>query len=269
MLAKRLIVAIIIIPVLVGLAYAGSWYLTIAMAAFLGFGAWEYWQLFKHGQYRPAGPLMILGVAGLVLARHAFSWQPNEALICFFLLAAMAWQVFQYEKGSGTAAVDFGITAGGILYLGWLGAYLISLRDLPDGFWWVFIVVAGIAFGDGGAYFVGSRFGKHKLSQRVSPNKSWEGYLGGVVIGTLGAAFLALIASLRVPLITADKGMILGLVINTLAPLGDLGESMLKRNFSVKDSSNVMPGHGGVMDRVDSWLWAAPIGFYLILLLWV
>ena len=180
------------------------------------------------------------------------------------LLAAMAWQVIQYEKGISTAAVDFGITIGGFLYLGWLGSYFVSLRDLPDGLWWILVVIPAINIGDAGAYFIGSHFGKHKMSQRVSPKKSWEGYLGGIVTGTLGAMVLTAVWRLAAPSITVSKGGILGLVISILAPIGDLGESMLKRSFGVKDSSHLLGAHGGILDRIDSWLWAAPIGYYII-----
>jgi len=126
------------------------------------------------------------------------------------------------------------------------------------------IALPAINISDAGAYFIGSRFGKHKISQRASPNKSWEGYLGGIVAGTLGSMAIAALWQLRAPAITAQMGFILGLAISVLAPLGDLAESMLKRTFHVKDSSNLLPGHGGIMDRFDSWLWAAPIGYYII-----
>ncbi|RPJ37909.1 MAG: CDP-archaeol synthase, partial [Chloroflexi bacterium] len=102
----------------------------------------------------------------------------------------------------------------------------------------------------------------------ASPNKSWEGYVGGVIGGALFALLMASIWQLRAPAVTPMKGLILGFVICAIVPLGDLGESMLKRCFGVKDSSNLLPGHGGVLDRIDTWLWAAPIGYYLILYAW-
>ena len=117
---------------------------------------------------------------------------------------------------------------------------------------------------DGGAYLVGSRFGRHRMAPLISPKKSWEGYVGGIVFGMLGAAGLAACGTCAAAdgdraKWAADRGG-----DRLLCPLGDLGESMLKRGFGVKDSSGIMPGHGGVFDRIDSWLWAAPIGYYLI-----
>ncbi len=89
------------------------------------------------------------------------------------------------------------------------------------------------------------------------------------MFATLGTALLAALWHMRAPMITAEDGLLIGLIISVISPLGDLGESMLKRSFGVKDASHLLPGHGGVMDRVDSWLYAAPIGYYLILFLLV
>ncbi|MBE0695739.1 MAG: phosphatidate cytidylyltransferase [Anaerolineaceae bacterium] len=267
MLAQRLIVAIFILPVLVLLAYTGGWILSISIAATLGFAAWEYYKLFSSGGFQPVLFILVAGTVILVLARHAFAFQSSDLYISLVLMTAMAWQVIRFERGISTSAVDFGITLGGLLYLGWLGSYIISLRDLPDGLWWSLVVIPTISISDAGAYFIGSHFGKHKISQRISPNKSWEGYFGGIVTGTLGAVALAALWHLRAPIITIEKGLILGLAITIFSPLGDLGESMLKRSFGVKDSSRLLPGHGGIMDRIDSWLWAAPIGYYVITLL--
>jgi len=268
MLAQRLIVAIFIVPSLVFFAYAGGWVLAVAMVAIVGLAASEYWHLFSSGGYHPPGMLLVVGSAGFIIIRYALA-NASELYISLFILVVMAWQVIQYEKGSLTAAADFGITVGGFLYLGWLGSYFISLRGLADGTWWFLIVIPAINICDAGAYFIGSHFGRHKISRRVSPNKSWEGYFAGIVTGTLGAMALAALWHLRAPFITAEKGFILGLAVSILSPLGDLGESMLKRNFAVKDSSHLLPGHGGMMDRIDSWLWAAPIGYYIIITLFL
>jgi phosphatidate cytidylyltransferase len=100
----------------------------------------------------------------------------------------MAYHLFQYERGSQRAGTDFAVTLSGILYIGWLGAYLISLRRLPDGLWWLLTVLPAVWLADTGAYLVGSRFGRHKMTPRLSPKKSWEGYLGGILFSVPGTA---------------------------------------------------------------------------------
>ncbi|MDZ4158765.1 MAG: CDP-archaeol synthase, partial [Anaerolineaceae bacterium] len=110
---------------------------------------------------------------------------------------------------------------------------------------------------------------RHKLAPRVSPRKTWEGYLGGIVTGCAGTVLFAALWNLAAPAITPLKGLVIGLVLPVLAPLGDLGESMLKRQFGIKDSSSILPGHGGVLDRIDTWIWAGVLGYYMITWLWM
>jgi phosphatidate cytidylyltransferase len=264
MLAQRIIVSIIIAPLIVVLFFFGGWLMAGVLAGVLGFAAWEYWRIFRTGGYNPSAPVLIAGVGLLILLRYQFTFTGSDLFFSAAVLISMATQVVYYEKGANSAAVDFNITLGGILYLGWMGAYIISIRQLPAGEWWLLLVLPACWIGDAGAYLFGSRFGRHKLSKRVSPNKSWEGYAAGVVTIALLAPLLGAFYHQFAPEITALKGLAVGVIIGIIAPLGDLGESMLKRGFGVKDSSRVIPGHGGIMDRIDSWLWAAPIGYYLI-----
>jgi phosphatidate cytidylyltransferase len=112
--------------------------------------------------------------------------------------------------------------------------------------------------------FIGMGFGKHLMTPRLSPKKTWEGYFGGVLTGILGGIALAALWGRFTPEITLWKGALAGVLLSVLTPLGDLGESMIKRQVGVKDSSHILPGHGGVFDRIDSWLWAAVIGYYMI-----
>jgi len=268
MLRERLLVVIVLIPVGVAFIAAGGWWYTLLIAAIMGTAAWEYWRIFHQGGFFPSRIILIISTTLLVFTRHAFGFQHADVLLTAAVIASMGAYLFRYEAGETKSGVDLVITLGGILYIGWLGSYFISLRNLPDGLWWVMLVIPLIGIGDAGAYFIGSRFGKHALVPRVSPKKTWEGYIGGGICGVLGGMLLASLWHLQAPAITWDKGLVLGVILSLICPLGDLGESMLKRQFNVKDASAILPGHGGMLDRIDSWLWAAPLGYYLILWLW-
>jgi phosphatidate cytidylyltransferase len=157
----------------------------------------------------------------------------------------------------------------GIVYLGWLGSYLLDLRQLPQGAWWWMIVLPCAWGGDTGAFSIGAAYGKHKMTPRLSPKKSWEGYFAGLFTSVLvGAFFSYAFSSLGYKplggLINPLQGALLGFVIGALTPLGDLGESMLKRQGGLKDSGNLLPGHGGFLDRIDSWIWGAALGYFFI-----
>jgi phosphatidate cytidylyltransferase len=264
MLVQRLLVANILVPVLAVLIILGGWPYSLLVLVALALAGWEYWRIFCSGGYSPPQVVVIGGIVVLTLARSIWGFDHTDIIISLLVLVAMSVAVFWYESGHERCGSDFSITLGGIFYLGWLGPYLISLRNLPDGMWWTLVVLPAVWMADTGAYFIGRRFGKHKMSPRVSPKKSWEGYFGGILFGIVFAALFASLWHLRVPVITPFKGAIIGLIMAVVTPLGDLGESMIKRQFGFKDSSNLLPGHGGVMDRIDSWIWAAAIGYYLV-----
>ncbi len=233
--------------------------------------AWEYTHLFQASGYQPAGFLVVGGVALLALGRM-LNKESSLPLISLLILASMTYHLVAFERGRDLAAIDFGITLGGILYIGFIGAYMIALRNLPNGNWWVFIVLPSVWLADTGAYLIGSSLGRHPMVPRLSPKKTWEGYVGGIVFGTVFTALLTVAWQLGAGPgsgITVWRGAIIGLVMGTLPTLGDLGESMIKRQAHAKDSGKLIPGHGGAFDRIDSWLWAGVIGYYLITWLWL
>ena len=147
----------------------------------------------------------------------------------------------------------------GILTIGSLGAFVGLLRDLPDGVFWVFIVLAMTWLNDTAAYFVGHRYGRHRLAPRISPGKTVEGFFGGFAGSLAGFLLFWLIFGRPVPL---TDGLWLTLLVGLFGPLGDLSESLLKRGFGVKDSGTLIPGHGGVLDRIDALLFAAPVVYF-------
>lgn len=264
MLRERLIVVIILVPLAVLCVAAGGWFFSIAFTAILAIAAWEYWRIFKKGGFSPSVVVLVGGVTLIGLSRTFLGFQYSDLIISIVIVLALVWSTFAYENGEKQSASDFGITIGGIFYLGWIGSYLISLRALPNGIYWLLLAIPAVAFADAGAFMVGRRFGIHKMSPRVSPQKSWEGFFGGILFSALCSSILAGLWHYRVPTISWQDGLILAVVLSIFGPLGDLAESMFKRQFQVKDSSNLLPGHGGVMDRIDTWIWAAVISYYLI-----
>lgn len=272
MFLKRALVTLILLPVGLTLIVIGGWAYVGLVALVLALAAWEYARLFHAGGMAPATLLLVVGTLGIAIGRAMDGFTSAPWLVSLLILAVMTYHLVDYERGRDQAASDFSITLAGMFYIGWLGAYLISVRDLPDGLWWLLIILPAVWLADSAAYLVGSRIGRHKMTRRLSPKKSWEGYFGGVVAGALGgAALAALFQFLAAPgsTITWPRGALLGLVLALLTTLGDLGESMIKRQVGAKDSGDLLPGHGGVFDRIDSWLWAGVIGFYLITWLWL
>lgn len=247
--------------------YGGIFYFVLITILLVG-SAWEYVRLYRAVKYEPHEIVTMAGVLAIATARFFFEGAAIPLFVLFVLLA-MTVHIIRYERGRDQAAVDFTITVVGIVYLGWLGSYLLDLRQLSQGGWWLMLILPIVWGGDTGAYSIGAVYGKHKMTPRLSPKKSWEGYLAGLFTSILVGAFFAYAFSSLGPkplggLIALVQGGLLGLVIGGLAPLGDLGESMLKRQGGLKDSSNVFPGHGGFFDRIDSWIWGAALGYFVI-----
>lgn len=262
-MGKRILAALILAIIGIPAIILGGIYYFCLVTLILGAAAWEYKRIFCVMDCNASEPILVGGVVLIVFARQFFPGLAAAALT-LSILAAMTWHLFDYEKGRNRAATDFSITVAGIVYLGWVGAYLIDLRNLTNGLWWLLLVLPAVWLADISAFFVGSRWGKHQLSPRLSPKKTWEGYWAGIFFGTFGTTALAVLwHRLGGPLVPWWKGTVLGAVLSILTTLGDLGESMFKRQAGLKDSSNIIPGHGGVLDRIDSWLWGAALGYLL------
>ena len=261
--ATAVVMLVVGFPVLI---YGG-----IPYFLFIGFllttAAWEYAEMFRAAGSRPARWLVMIGVVAIVVERffHLAPATQIAPVLTISVLALLAFHLVDYERGAEHSGLDFNVSLGALVYLGWLGSYLFDLRQLENGGWWVMFVLPCVWLADTGAYMVGAAYGRHRLAPRLSPKKSWEGYGAGVISALLTGGFLAYAYSTWGPLqISIWAGAVCGLVVGLLAPLGDLGESMLKRQAGWKDSGNIFPGHGGAFDRIDSWLWAAVLGYYFI-----
>lgn len=271
MLRQRVLVAAVLLPVGLYLISLGGLPYFLLIFVFLGLAAWEYGNLFRAGGFRPSSWVLVGGTAALLAGRYLnadgdpFAW--DSPVLAGAALLAMVVHMVDYERGAAFSGTDFAISVSGAVYLGFVGGYLLPLRTMPDGLWWLLVVLPATWFADSGAYFIGRRFGKRKFSPRLSPKKTWEGYLGGVLMGLAGGALMPVIlAAIAGEAIapTPQTGAVIGLVIAVVTPFGDLGQSMIKRQVGIKDSSNILPGHGGIFDRIDSWIWAAVMGYYLV-----
>jgi phosphatidate cytidylyltransferase len=271
MLGTRVLVTLVGLPILIAIFFLGGYPFVLLTAALLALAAIEFGGLYEHNGMRPIKWLMAAGSVALLLAR--FFAIDAEWLLPKLVLLAAIFHLIAYERGRDEAATDMSVTLSGIFYIGVLGSYFAGVRNLPNGEWWLLLTLVAVWLADSAAYLIGTPLGKHKMVPRLSPKKSWEGYIAGVVFAAGGVPLLGLLFTrLGMPTgasFTSANLALLGFAIGALTTLGDLTESMIKRQMKVKDAGQLLPGHGGIFDRIDSWLWALPIGYFLISLVFL
>ncbi|HVN15199.1 MAG TPA: phosphatidate cytidylyltransferase [Anaerolineales bacterium] len=263
---RRSLTALALLVIGLPTVILGGPFFFVIISIFLAGAAREYVEMFRAVDYQANETLTIGGVF-LILSARAFIQQAAVPVFGLLVLAAMVVHVIEFERGRNQAALDFAVTISALVYVGWIGSYLMDLRNMPDGGWWAMIVLPVVWLTDTGAYSIGAAYGRHKMTPRLSPKKTWEGFAAGVFTSVISGMFFVFAYKTFAGFqqdITIWQGALLGLLIGLLTPLGDLGESMLKRQAHFKDSSDVFPGHGGFFDRIDSWIWAAVIGYYFI-----
>jgi phosphatidate cytidylyltransferase len=257
--SRNFVAATVVGLSLLGVTLASAWYHPTAFAVLLyGFciAAVLEWKraLERHGRRVPGIPL-IAATVGLGVATH---FAKPEGLVVALLVGCagmVAWRIGD-ERVENTLADSL----AGVLTLLWipfLASFLYLLELADDGWQRVFIVVLAVVGNDTGALVFGMLFGKRKLLERVSPAKTWEGAIGGVIVGTVAASVAAWFFFEGEWYIGAAVGGAAAIA----AIVGDLAESALKRDIRVKDMSQALPGHGGILDRIDSLLFAAPVGY--------
>jgi len=263
MLRSRILVSLAALPVLVAVIVAGEPFYQLTVALLLGTGAWELNRLMKTGGYAPSLVIswLVIGVCLLAVTRPDVLG-PG---ITLSILLALGGMLLGYRAGAKSSLKEFALTVGIGLYLGWLGAGLIQIRLLPDGLWWIVTVLPIVFAADTGAYVVGRAWGRHTMAPWVSPHKTWEGYLGGVVWAVGFGVLAALLWQTQAPAVRPLHGLLLGLILGVIAPMGDLAVSAFKRQVGAKEASRMIPGHGGFMDRLDTVLVAVALAYYYIL----
>lgn len=258
MLAQRLAVAAVGLPLLALLLLAPERAFATIVTLLLAFAAYEFVRAAAPG----GGVVAIAGALVTASLVRTFSREGLDLPLAL-TLPALAWMLtFVLWRGIGHARllpVAWWIT--GVLYVGVLGAHLLLLRDLDDGQRWLLFLLAVTFATDTGAYAVGRLIGRHRLAPAISPGKTWEGAGGGLAAG----AAAAVIAPLLLDVGTDAPGpVLLALALPVAAMLGDLLESGLKRRMGVKDISKLLPGHGGLLDRLDSLLLVGPCLYWIL-----
>ena len=259
-LARRVGTALVALPSLLAALFLGPPWLGVAVvAAALAVGLHEFGALLGARGIRPMRHVGLLLAAALFLDVVSPGWLPVPfaPLGALLLLTFTLWRGADFESVTAAAA-----TLLGAVYLGALGGTIAALRVLDpvgEGAWRLVLLLGILVFSDSVAFFVGHAFGKRRLAPTVSPGKSVEGAIGGLAGGVLGAFAVRAAGLPDLPALHAGG---LGIAVAAMGIVGDLDESLLKRWAGVKDSGTFFPGHGGMLDRLDSLLFGAPVLYY-------
>jgi phosphatidate cytidylyltransferase len=258
-LMTRVLTAVAIAIVALVMLRLGTGPTTILVAIIVGAAAFELYEAFRRSGYHPATVIGLLGSVSIVAIAYTNGLEAFPLVAVLVIAFTMLWYMLEVVKAR--PIVNIAITLFGFAYIGVFGAFAGLLLSAPDGTGLI-IGLALCAIGyDVFGYFVGSQFGRTRMSPRLSPNKTWEGLIAGMVAAiVLGAIVGAVLAPWDGKI---SHGIALGVVVAILAPIGDLCESMIKRDLGVKDLGRFLPGHGGVLDRFDAMLFCLPAVYYL------
>jgi phosphatidate cytidylyltransferase len=214
-------------------------------------------------------PQRLLGIALSLVIGLSYFFRPAIPLdvsffACLLIIGIYFVLTFTRQEQLPYFSQSIAITFFGAVYLSFTLNYFYLIR-LEKGASYIYFLCLVVFFGDTGAYFLGRLFGKHKMTPLASPNKTWEGSIGGIIFGVFGAWAAR---QLFLSDVTLWKALVCGVLIHAAAQISDPLESLFKRAVGVKDSSNILPGHGGFLDRIDSLILATPFFYYLIRYLW-
>lgn len=259
MLSKRIVSGAVLIAIIIAAIFV-RWFFNIAIVLFIGMGLYEFFTMLEKkgiNIYKYVG--VAIGV--IIPASIIFRFETTKGWELLFIISVLLFLFMMQFRRRQNSGVTVGIstTIFGILYISWCMSFLIKIRYLDNGIGLFVAVMVITKLGDIGAYLVGSRFGRTPLLPRISPKKSVEGALAGLVFSVLGAlASKPLLGFQYLHLI------VLGICLGVLGQLGDLSESLIKRDCEVKDSGNILPGMGGILDEIDSLLFTAPAFYFYI-----
>ncbi len=283
-LTLRLITAAVLVPLVVWVCYAGGWLYVAVIITFNCIAINEFYSFISAKGASPQRLLGTLAAAALpliVFITGSAFWATSFMTV--LLLTLMVLQLTKSEIRESIASVS--ATFFGVFYVGWLLSHAVSVRfidkdlalrqgvvvDSEVGFFYMILCLTAAVLCDAGAYFVGRRYGRHKLAPDISPSKSVEGALGGILVGAAAAMIVKFVFDHFVAggALSRDfsypVALLFGMVLAAMAVLGDLVESVLKRDAELKDAGHLLPGVGGVLDRIDSALLSIPVMYYLLL----
>jgi phosphatidate cytidylyltransferase len=238
--------------------------LTIVAAAAGILGVYEFFKISGVLKNLPITIFGLLWTTLFIIRPHSNYIHSLPVLISGGLVLSLVMLVF-LPKREGLFN-QWAWMTGGALYIGWMLGLLVNLRLMDHGRNWVYLVIIATFASDTLAYIIGKAFGKYKMAPSISPSKTWE----GAVAGVFGAFIVSILFTFKTPFqlpFTVPESIILGIFISLFGQTGDLAESLLKRNTGVKDSGRIMPGHGGILDRIDSILFAGAVVYFFVLML--
>ncbi|MCX7943906.1 MAG: phosphatidate cytidylyltransferase [Deltaproteobacteria bacterium] len=259
-LVKRIISALVLLPPVVFVIFKGGCYINVLVGLVVVLCSIEYFKMlgFVRTSLIISVFLTLLGYIGLII----FPLEYVVFVLIVVLTLAGIYVLLSIREIKGSS-VRLSYLFSGIIYLGFFPAFIPLIRNYSakEGFYYLLMFLAVIWLSDTFAYFVGRSLGRHKLYEKVSPNKTIEGSIGGIVGGLVGVCIVSLLFS-KSP--SMKLFIFVGVVVNIVGQLGDLFESMFKRDVGIKDSGSLIPGHGGMLDRVDAIIFAAPTMYLLL-----
>jgi len=266
MLKQRIITAAILLPIILLAVWFGHpWFGVFIAAAALVATSEFYGMVATSGKGHPLTRFGILWAVALTLSPLSLHYHLSINLLPIImsvaLVISLVWILIRSPRG--TAFQDWAWTAAGVLYVGWMLSYWLNLDILEAGRNWVYLALFTTFANDTGAYFIGRKWGRHKLAPATSPGKTWEGATGGLLSSIAGAVAVFLLLNLFCTFsLLYWQLILLACLISLFAQLGDMVESLLKRNLEAKDAGKLLPGHGGALDRLDSLIFVAPMVYY-------
>lgn len=263
-LASRVILAVPLAALAVYAALRGGWWVAVPAIVAAMIASHEFSAMTRN--LRPLTPVGVAGAAGVVLAVHEGGIAWTAAPIALTLVGAFWLSAVAEVRQS--AAVQLAVTTFGVVWIGLGFGFLVALRDIPAPSGWgrelLLAVLLGVWGSDIAAYAAGRLLGRRKLAEQISPAKTVEGLIAGLVAGT-AIVFFTLYHQPHSDPLSPLHALELGIAVAVAAPAGDLFESYLKRDAGIKDTGNLLGAHGGMLDRVDALLWAAPAAFFVAL----